>query len=319
MINLIRKPKTFPPVVSNNEKEQPAETENKTALILPQSLSTNKPANKPTKPTNKPATKPTSEKKVNPHYLPFKAREFEPANFLDLAQIILNHSKIRVKHNKTGQITHYRIYELEFYLNNKLFQDLYTHSDPEQKQFAHWYFHRITPGGKYKGGTFKGLDLTLGHSDGYFGVLIRSVKKEITIDGSSLVDNGENKEITPVMQTEKINIAGPCNVVNRLLLDTGFGTIQELVETSKTTNVFENEFLQLEFIKENTYKSEIYSGPRIGLGISYPDLQQLPYRFTSHKKGYNLKKVNSLLLVRRPTDVSYERITTALQNNKEPF
>jgi len=38
--------------------------------------------------------------------------------------------------------------------------DPFTHKDPLQQTCGQWYFHKI--GAQYKGGTYKGLDLTFG-------------------------------------------------------------------------------------------------------------------------------------------------------------
>src|SRR5277367_1311595 len=71
-------------------------------------------------------------------------------------------------------VKEYRLGEIEFYINNTKHSDKYTHGDKNQKTYGKWYFHRY-PNGAYKSGTYKGLDLTLGDKDTYFGVLIRSI------------------------------------------------------------------------------------------------------------------------------------------------
>jgi hypothetical protein len=53
--------------------------------------------------------------------------------------------------------------------------DEYTHCNDDQLKYGYWYFHKF-PNGSYKGGTFKGLDITLGNNkDKYCGILIRSI------------------------------------------------------------------------------------------------------------------------------------------------
>lgn len=83
----------------------------------------------------------------------------------------------------------HRFIELEFYLNGGNHPDDFAHDDPIQKQTARWYFHKN--GGKYKAGSFKGLDISFA-KDGFFGgILIRGIQKLTAprdiIDGPSLV------------------------------------------------------------------------------------------------------------------------------------
>ena len=58
----------------------------------------------------------------------------------------------------------YRIMEIEFYVHGSNHLDTYTHGNPDQLTYGKWYFHKFATG-SYKGGTFKGLDITLGSSD----------------------------------------------------------------------------------------------------------------------------------------------------------
>src|SRR5687768_6144859 len=66
----------------------------------------------------------------------------------------------------------HRILELEFYLHNAEHPDPYVHRNPQQLTVGQWYFHRT--GNSYKGGTYKGLDITFG-ADSYGGILIRTL------------------------------------------------------------------------------------------------------------------------------------------------
>ena len=88
----------------------------------------------------------------------------------------------------------YRLAEIEFYINSDVHNDKYTHGDLNQKQFAKWYFHRY-PNGSYKSGTYKGLDITMGDPDTYFGILIRSI---YCAETNEFID-------------------GPCKTVNKIL------------------------------------------------------------------------------------------------------
>lgn len=54
----------------------------------------------------------------------------------------------------------YRLVEIEFYLNGGKHPDVFTHSCKDQQTCGEWYFHKMN--GTYKGGSYKGLDITFG-------------------------------------------------------------------------------------------------------------------------------------------------------------
>ena len=97
----------------------------------------------------------------------------------------------------------HRIVELELYYWGGGVRDPHAHRDPVQLDPNRWYFHRR--GGSYRGGTFKGLDLTFGRPGSYGGVLLRSLRD----DAGALV-------------------SGPSLLVDRLLSLTGAASIAEL-------------------------------------------------------------------------------------------
>lgn len=235
-------------------------------------------------------------------YFPLEPYEFEEKDFTDLAQLLLSHAYIQVKSSVGTSTKYYRIIELEFYLKNDKFQDNYTHCDPDQKQFAHWYFHRSKPGGSYKGGTFKGLDLTLGYKGGYFGVLIRSISKYFDAFVHSVS-------------------AGPCIVVNQLLKDTGFSSIGDLVRASESMDVRKNKFINLVFSRTIPQFGlrNIYTSPRIGLGDSYPELQNRNFRFTAETKGMGIKKCTSLKEHRTFRSEEYKKFREKVEKNQKLF
>jgi 3-methyladenine DNA glycosylase Mpg len=80
----------------------------------------------------------------------------------------------------------HRFTEIEFYYHGGTHLDTFTHRDPIQKSTARWYFHRTN--GVYRGGSFKGFDLTFGGSSAFGGVLIRGIEQENgpLVDGPSL-------------------------------------------------------------------------------------------------------------------------------------
>lgn len=92
-----------------------------------------------------------------------------------------------------------RVAEVEHYAD----ADPFAHRHPVQAFPARWYFHRVGPA--YRGGTYKGLDLTAGDGTRRAGLLLRAVGHP---DGT---------------RTD-----GPSRLVNLLLTLTGSGTVAEL-------------------------------------------------------------------------------------------
>jgi hypothetical protein len=85
----------------------------------------------------------------------------------------------------------HRLVEVEVYYHGPGHQDVFAHRDPVQLHPGRWYFHRTR--GQYRGGSFKGLDLSFGgKADGklaYGGVLFRGLVDDsgMQIDGPSLL------------------------------------------------------------------------------------------------------------------------------------
>src|SRR5437868_13548333 len=67
----------------------------------------------------------------------------------------------------------YRPTEIEFYILTDNHKDIFTHGHNQQKNMLTWYFHQMSDKEhSYKGGTFKGLDITCGFDGGHCGILI---------------------------------------------------------------------------------------------------------------------------------------------------
>jgi hypothetical protein len=105
----------------------------------------------------------------------------------------------------------YRLAELEFYYTSPLHPDPFSHRHPIQLSTAKWYFHRASHriDSKYKNGSYKDLDITIGSNSVHGGILIRSLM--------GFRDN------------QRVLIEGPCNVVNVLLKESNVESIEELV------------------------------------------------------------------------------------------
>jgi hypothetical protein len=99
----------------------------------------------------------------------------------------------------------HRLVEIEFYYYNEAHRDPFAHRHPLQLTWAHWYFHR--QGDNYRGGSFKGLDLTFGKDTAFGGILIRSLE---AADGT-LID-------------------GPCLCVDHLLAQAAVSQVAVLAQ-----------------------------------------------------------------------------------------
>ena len=82
----------------------------------------------------------------------------------------------------------HRLLEIEFYYQDTGHEDPFAHGDEMQKTHNRWYFHR--KGGEYRGGSFKGLDITFGKQGTHGGILIRTIEaldgEDSTVNGCSL-------------------------------------------------------------------------------------------------------------------------------------
>lgn len=108
-----------------------------------------------------------------------------------------------------GRSAQFFITELElYYRDDKAWPDPFTHGDEMQLTAARWYFHRS--GSAYKGGTYKGLDITCGvaRTGTYGGLLIRGLRE--LGGGGSVID-------------------GPCLCVDRILAANKAATIADFV------------------------------------------------------------------------------------------
>jgi len=187
-------------------------------------------------------------------------------NFNDIANKILNERVLSVN----GKL--YRIAEIEFYLHNENHPDTYVHCNQDQLLHKCFYFHKFG-NGTYKGGTFKGMDITFGDesSDTYFGILIRAI---YDIE-------------------EKQMIEGPCNTVNRILSDLQYDSIIDF--TKNKTIMINNKKLSL--IKDKNLKEKtIWVAPRIGLSNKYPEYRQNLYRYVIYKNLIKKEKTKLIKL-----------------------
>lgn len=175
-------------------------------------------------------------------------------NFTTLAQQFLNQTYLAI----AGE--NHRIVEIEFYYYNVKHRDPFAHCHPLQLTENRWYFHR--QGKSYRGGTFKGVDLTFGDDRTYGGILLRSLEQA---DGSL--------------------VNGSCNCVNYMLQRTDYETVAELDAAIGDRHARDRNaplFLQSADIPERP----VFVTARVGLSLkraqSHPDMPAYllqPYRY----------------------------------------
>ena len=167
----------------------------------------------------------------------------------------------------------HRLCEIEIYLNSTTHKDKYVHCNEAQKLYGKWYFHAY-PNGSYKGGTYKGLDLTLGCDEQniYYGILIRSIA-DLNLGN---------------------RIEGPCNVVNYILKAYGYETVADYMATKNVKYLSANCKQHFYLKKQNLKIEKIYVAPRIGLSAKYPAYKTKLYRYVIDKT--HVKKEKSKLI-----------------------
>ncbi|KAF8076947.1 hypothetical protein FPV67DRAFT_439383 [Lyophyllum atratum] len=229
--------------------------------------------------------------------------------------------------------TLFEILELEFYLlKDGCHEDPFTHGSEEQKLSGRWYFHRAprpsadshrssTSLTAYRGGTRKGMDLTLGGpapttSSPYFGqpsgTRATSPPTSTSVRGGALLRSLRRASDSKV-------ISGPSVLVDEILHCSKAADIPELVEQkwSNNTTAFGSRqnslFLRPRAIPDSSKatvhmqsllsfrpratvdssKPTVYRSPRIGLELSHPGTTasashprviflSRPYRYFTH-------------------------------------
>lgn len=165
----------------------------------------------------------------------------------------------------------HRITEIEFYWNGAAHPDTFAHGDPIQYGLGRWYFHRT--GGEYRGGTYKGVDITFGREDASGGILIRGVERQ---GDGALLD-------------------GPSLCVDHLLATTGHASIRSLVESFENSVEPAHGSPLFVTLAPEPSEAPVVESPRVGLTLKRGELEHRagylarPYRFLSEprriKKG----------------------------------
>ncbi|KAN0096937.1 hypothetical protein V8E55_001383 [Tylopilus felleus] len=202
--------------------------------------------------------------------------------FAVIAQELLCNTILSVVHN--GTRTDLDILELEFYLHKfNCHEDPFTHGSVEQERSGQWYFHRsprradtgpsglpVTAVGSYRGGTRKGLDLTIGGP-----IASQTPHAPVTIRGGVLLRTVRLREENKV-------ICGPSLLVDELLRLSSAPTLDHLVNTTWNGDIFalspptspRGTFMYLQRATRGPSAGKVpivYRSPRIGLDLSNPN------------------------------------------------
>ncbi|MEL6189583.1 MAG: hypothetical protein AAFU79_33585, partial [Myxococcota bacterium] len=122
----------------------------------------------------------------------------------------------------------FAIREVEAYLYGPGHEDPFAHQHPNQGTSGRWHFHR--QGRSYRGGTFKGLDLTFGPPETRAGLLLRALSET----AGDAPGDGVSAEVSastgsggggPKREDVAAGVSGPCRVVHTLLEATGQATV----------------------------------------------------------------------------------------------
>lgn len=182
--------------------------------------------------------------------------------------------------NQTFMIngTPHRFTEMEFYLNGGNHPDDFAHDDPIQKQTGSFYFHKMN--GKYKGGSFKGMDVTFAHDGFYGGILIRGIQK---------------------LTAPRVIVDGPSLVVDHILKTCGAENITQLVDTMMTGLAVcdLNNMIHIEPAQKCGTRT-VCTSARIGLTLkdfsrNREDYIIRPYRFFTHPRDIKKGKQHMVL------------------------
>ncbi|KAF8139072.1 hypothetical protein EV363DRAFT_1315741 [Boletus edulis] len=225
-------------------------------------------------------------------------------HFEVVARELLSNTILCVVQN--GICTDLEILELEFFLQKACcHEDPFTHGSVEQERSGQWYFHRsprradsrarglpVTAAGSYRGGTRKGLDLTIGGP-----VVIQTSNAPVTMRGGALLRTVRHR-------TDNKVICGPSLLVDEILRLSGASTIDHLVNRTWDGDIFalspptppRGTFMYLRRATQNPLdckRPTVYRSPRIGLDLSNPNTTGSithprvvfvgkPYRYFTH-------------------------------------
>ncbi|EIW76512.1 hypothetical protein CONPUDRAFT_158529 [Coniophora puteana RWD-64-598 SS2] len=218
-----------------------------------------------------------------------------------------------------GTENKFELLEAEFYLKSPEHDDPFTHGSDEQKGAGRWYFHRTprkagavssapiipTAAGGYRGGTRKGLDLTIGRplppsvkSSRYFTQQNPSPAKDLSSGStssalSSLSEMTGGVLLRSIRRLSDGNVSsGPSLLVDQLLRLGNASNVQDLVSNKWGGDISVTVLAHdapapartCLFLRKRpppgtpscSTPPTIYASPRIGLDLTNPAAQATP-------------------------------------------
>lgn len=195
--------------------------------------------------------------------------------FAALAERLLNRCDFRVNRER------YRIAEVEMYYHGGVHPDPFSHRHRLQSECGRWCFHRT--GESYRGGSFKGLDLTGGDGSAHFGILIRTV-----VTPAGVVIDGPSRTVDHLLKT--------CGAKSVAELDAAIGE-RTIGDTSSPLHLAE---------AETPRSATVFSTARVGLSLKNaamkPDAEKFllrRYRFLTEPRAITKSRPHLVLALHR--------------------
>lgn len=174
----------------------------------------------------------------------------------------------------------HRIAEIEFYYHSSDHPDPFTHFDPIQSHRGRWYFHRSH--GAYRGGSFKGIDITFGDRHARGGILIRTIETP----GGELV-------------------SGPSLVMDYLLSTTKHDRVADLAKSIGQRRVW-NRTSPLRLVTGSSGDRALVVCSRVGLSLRraapdghWADFLVRPYRYLTEPRRIKKGKAQMAIAMHR--------------------
>jgi hypothetical protein len=174
----------------------------------------------------------------------------------------------------------HRITECEFYFRGPQHDDPFTHGDPIQVHAGRWYFHKTA--GIYRGGSFKGLDVTFGDGVAKGGILIRGAQ---TAEGRLIV--------------------GPSLLVDYLLASCGHRTVEGFDRELAERFVWDRE-APMYLTHASDARMAVFRSARVGLslrragpGSAKPTYLTREYRFLTEPRAIAKGKPHLVIALHR--------------------
>ncbi|CAO3643041.1 unnamed protein product [Cunninghamella blakesleeana] len=150
---------------------------------------------------------------------------YEKVFYSICSELMLNYD-LCIKSKKDNEVKRYDLLEVESYFKSEKYQhnDPYTHNHPIQYKNGLWYFHHMGQSSAFKGGSRKGVDITLGRIES-----TNNQEKQRVASGGILI------RAIQCQKTQKL-IEGPCLLVDHILKELDYSTLNDLVKNQFDKN-----------------------------------------------------------------------------------